>query len=91
MLADPGAGLRKPLTDLLFLRHRIAVGWGPALSSSVRFGTGKHGLPRLTGTDSWRPAVARPYVYGLELIRHGRRGRGWRGGAVPSSRHEANA
>ena len=35
MLADPPLGLRKPLTDLLFLRYRTAPHWArhcPAVS-----------------------------------------------------------
>ncbi len=68
MLADPHAGLRKPLTDLLFLRHRTAPDWAPVLSGIVR-------LARQT-----RPitAVCAEYVPRFTLMTGGVRG-GWAG------------
>ena len=48
MLADPPVGLRKPLTDLLFLRLPDSAALGTALSGGVRLALANTDRPRLS-------------------------------------------
>ena len=69
MLADPHAGLRKPLTDLLFLRHRTAPDEGTVLSADC---------PPSTANPVDHAAVCAEYVRRFTLMTRGVRG-GWAG------------